>query len=148
MFKCKSFSDYKHIYYLQEQLDQLGSKENEEKMENLDILGKLDPKESKDLLVQKEVRENSGYLDFKDLKVNWDLLGQQVSRGIWDLKETEEFQDLLDPLVDQVPRGTLAFQATKAVSAIMGRRGVRVISVRRVRKEMQLLFPKAPSQWD
>lgn len=96
----KSFSDYKHIYYLQVQLDQLGSKENEEKMENLDILGKLDPKESKDLLVQKEVRENSGYLDFKDLKVNWDLLGQRVSRGIWDFKETEEFQDLLDPLVD------------------------------------------------
>lgn len=114
-------------YNLQVQLDQQGSKENEEKMENLDFQGKWDPKESKEILVQKETRANSGYLDFKDLKVNWDLLGQWVSRGRLDFEETEEFQDLSDPLVDQVPRGKLAFQATKAMWAIVGRKAVRVI---------------------
>lgn len=64
------------ICHSQVQLDQLGSKENEEKMENLDLLEKWDPRELKGLLVQREVRENWGYLGLKDLKVNWDLLDQ------------------------------------------------------------------------
>lgn len=71
-----------------------------------------------------------------------------MSRGKVGFEETKGFPDLSDPLVDQVPRAKLAFRATKAILATVGRRVIRVISVKRARKEMQLLFSKAPSQWD